>query len=95
MNNVVVFGNLKVGEEQMTTVVNNPAPEKESSGSGFFAGIVLLIIFLGVVLYFAIPAIRNMQNQPIQVNVPAPQINMEAPKVEVPAPQGEPAPVSQ
>ncbi|KKS02714.1 MAG: hypothetical protein UU64_C0011G0037 [candidate division WWE3 bacterium GW2011_GWF2_41_45] len=84
---------MKVGEEHMTTVVNNPAPEKESSGSGFFAGVVLIIIFLGVVLYFAIPAIRNMQNQPIQVNVPAPQINVETPEVVVPDTQ--PAPVSQ
>ena len=86
---------MKVGEEHMTTVVNNETPQKESGegGNGFFAGIVLLIIFLGVILYFAIPAIRNMQ--PIQVNVPAPQVNVEAPKVESPAPQGEPAPATQ
>lgn len=74
-----------MGEENMTTVVNNPAPVNESgdkSGNGFLIGIVLIIIFLGVILYFAIPALKNMQ--PIQVNVPAPQINVEAPKVVIP-----------
>ena len=57
----------------MTTIVNNPAPSQESSGgSGFLIGVVLLIVFAAVFLYFGIPAIKRMG--PIQVNVPAPQV---------------------
>ncbi|OGC69356.1 hypothetical protein A2415_03835 [candidate division WWE3 bacterium RIFOXYC1_FULL_39_7] len=77
----------------MTTVVNNPTPVKESGdngGIGFLVGVVIIVIFLGVVLYYAIPAIRNMQ--PVQVNVPAPQINVETPEVAVPSTPSEPAP---
>ncbi len=69
----------------MTTIVNNPTPVKESGdkkGSGFLVGIILIIVFLGVILYFAIPALKNIQ--PIQVNVPEPQINIETPEIEIP-----------
>ncbi len=69
----------------MTTVVNNPTPIKESGdsgGSGFLLGTIIIVIFLGIVLYFAVPAIKNMQ--PVEVNVPAPQINVETPEVVIP-----------
>lgn len=69
----------------MTTVVNNPAPVKENGdrgGSGFLVGVVIIVLFLGAILYFAIPAIKNMK--PIQINVPTPQINVETPKVVIP-----------
>jgi hypothetical protein len=59
----------------METVVNNPTPVQESGdkgGTGFLIGTIILVIFVGVLLYFAIPAIKNMG--PIQVNVPAPQV---------------------
>lgn len=56
----------------MTTVVNSPTPTQDSGGSGFLLGAILLIIFVGVLLYFGIPAIKNMG--PVQVNVPAPQV---------------------
>ena len=66
----------------MTTVVNNPAPaSSDNGGVGFLIGILLLIVFVGILLYFGIPAIKNMG--PIQVNVPAPQINIPAPQVNV------------
>lgn len=58
----------------MTTIVNSPAPTTESGGNSFLIGIVLLIGFIIVFLYFGLPAIRRMG--PIQVNVPAPQVNM-------------------
>jgi len=70
----------------MTTVVNNPAPqaplqEKENKGgAGFLIGVIILVVFLGIVLYFAIPAIKNMG--PIQLNIPA--INVSAPQVNIP-----------
>ena len=57
----------------MTTIVNSPAPAQESSGgSAFLVGIVLLIGFVAVVLYFGIPALKRMG--PVQVNIPAPQV---------------------
>ena len=59
----------------MTTVVNNPAPASEkgdSGGVGFLIGSIILVVFVAILLYFAIPAIKNMG--PVQVNVPAPQV---------------------
>lgn len=56
----------------MTTVVNNPTPSENSGGSGFLIGIIFLIAFISVLLYFGIPAMRNMG--PIQVNVPTPEV---------------------
>ncbi len=56
----------------MTTVVNNPTPATDSGGSSFLVGVIILIAFVMVLLYFGIPALRRMG--PVQVNVPAPQI---------------------
>ena len=77
----------------MTTVVNNPAPANENGGSGFLIGVVIVVIFLGIILYFAIPAINNMQ--PVQVNVPAPQINVETPEIVIPETPGESTPATE
>jgi len=56
----------------MTTVVNNPAPVADTGGNSFLIGIIILIGFIVIFLYFGIPAIRRMG--PVQLNVPAPQI---------------------
>jgi hypothetical protein len=59
----------------MTTVINNPAPSNENSGgNGFLIGVILLIGFVAILLYFGIPAIRRMG--PVQVNIPAPEVVM-------------------
>ncbi len=59
----------------MSTVVNNPAPATNSSGGiGFLIGVVVLIGFVVMLLYYGIPAISRMG--PIQVNVPTPQVVM-------------------
>lgn len=58
----------------MTTVVNNPAPEHDSGGSNFLIGVIILIGFIMILLYFGIPAIQRMG--PVQLNVPAPQVNI-------------------
>ncbi len=58
----------------MTTVVNNPTPAPDNGGTGFLIGTVILVLFVGILLYFAIPAIKNAG--PIQVNVPAPQVTL-------------------
>jgi hypothetical protein len=71
----------------MTTVVNNPAPASDNGnggGIGFLIGSIILVGFVSVLLYFGIPALKNMG--PLQVNVPAPQINVPAPQVNVQAP---------
>jgi hypothetical protein len=76
----------------MTTVVNNPVPVQnngDEKGMGFFIGVVLLILFGAIILYFAVPAIRNMG--PVQINMPAPEVNIPAPQVNVQAPQSSPS----
>ena len=56
----------------MTTIVNSATPTNDSGGSGFLIGVIALIGFVFILLYFGLPAIRNMG--PIQLNVPAPQV---------------------
>lgn len=58
----------------MTTVVNNPAPTPGSGCNGFLVGVIVLVGFVAVLLYFGIPAIKRMR--PIEVTIPAPQVNM-------------------
>lgn len=62
----------------MTTVINTPAsaaaPAESTGGSSFLIGIVILVGFVLLLLYFGIPALRRMG--PVQVNVPVPQVNM-------------------
>jgi hypothetical protein len=67
----------------MTTIINSPTPDSSgNNGSGFLIGTLILVGLVALVLYFGIPAVRNMG--PIQVNVPAPQINVDTPEVVVP-----------
>lgn len=56
----------------MTTIVNSTTPTENSNGPGLLIGIVAIIGFTILFIYFVIPAIRNMG--PIQLNVPAPQV---------------------
>jgi hypothetical protein len=56
----------------MTTVVNNPAPVSENGGTGFLIGVIMLIVFVVVLIYFGLPAMRRMQSN--QSVIPAPQI---------------------
>lgn len=56
----------------MTTVINTPAPVENSGGNGFLIGIIVLIAFVGILLYFGIPAIRRMG--PVQLSVPGTQV---------------------
>ena len=56
----------------MTTIVNSSTPAAESGGNSFLLGVIIVLGFIGILLYFGIPAIRNMG--PVQLNVPAPQV---------------------
>lgn len=66
----------------MTTIVNSAAPAEKREGYGFLIGIMVFVVFGIGILYFGIPALKNLG--PLQVNVPAPQINVAAPQVVVP-----------
>lgn len=54
----------------MTTIVNSPTPTTDSGGNSFLIGIIIIVGFIGILLYFGLPAIRNMG----PLNVPAPQV---------------------
>ena len=56
----------------MATVINNPTPVSDEGGSSFLVGVILLIGFVMVILYFGIPAIKNMG--PIKLDIPAPKV---------------------
>lgn len=56
----------------MTTVVNNPAPATDSGGNSLLIGIVIFMVFIITLLFFGIPAIKNMG--PIQLSIPAPNV---------------------
>lgn len=58
----------------MTTIVNGTTPSSDSGGVGFLLGAIIIVGFVGVLLYFGIPAIQRMG--PIRVNIPAPQVVM-------------------
>lgn len=58
----------------MTTVVNNPVPIQESGGNSMLIGVIALLGFVMVLLYFGLPVIRNMGSA--QITIPAPQIVM-------------------
>lgn len=52
----------------MTTVVNNPASQSESGGYGFLLGIIALIVFALIFVFYGVPALRRMG--PAQITVP-------------------------
>lgn len=56
----------------MTTIVNSPTPTTNSNGFGFLIGVIIIVGFLGILLFFGIPLLQRMG--PIELNVPAPQI---------------------
>lgn len=56
----------------MTTIVNSPTPTNtnDSGGQSFLIGVIALIGFVFILLYYGLPAIRNMGLQTPQVNIP-------------------------
>lgn len=55
----------------MTTIINR-TPTTDSGGNSFLISVIIIIGFIGILLYFGIPALKNMG--PVQLNVPAPQV---------------------
>ncbi|KKT34346.1 MAG: hypothetical protein UX12_C0026G0004 [Candidatus Collierbacteria bacterium GW2011_GWC1_45_47] len=55
----------------MTTIVNNPPPSDNSGGSlGLIVGIVILLVLLYLGYVYGLPALRGVQSEGIQINVP-------------------------
>ncbi len=56
----------------MATVINNPGTTSDqSTGIGFLAGVVLLILFVIAFLYYGLPALRrSFSFGGTQINVP-------------------------
>ncbi|HOZ03491.1 MAG TPA: hypothetical protein PKX78_03285 [Candidatus Woesebacteria bacterium] len=66
----------------MSTVVNNPPPTQESGGNSFLIGIIILVGFVAILLYFGLPYLR--QSDQVEVNVPAPEVNIPQPDINIP-----------
>lgn len=70
----------------MATVVNNPpATTSEGGGSGFLVGIILLIVFVILFVFYGLPYLNNSIGgaQAPQVNVPGKvdvNVNQNKPK---------------
>ena len=60
----------------MTTVVNNPAPVQDNGGNGLLIGVLVLVVFVVLFLYFGVPAIRKMSAGPVEVNVQTPAVTL-------------------
>ncbi|MEO6509211.1 MAG: hypothetical protein ABIO02_04610 [Patescibacteria group bacterium] len=59
-----------INEEKIMVVVNNAAPQTDSgNGMGFLMGVVLLIIFVVLLIYYGLPMIQRSTAAP-QINVP-------------------------
>ncbi len=56
----------------MVTVVNNPAPTSDSSGSGMLVGVVVLVALAAIVWFWGVPMMRR--STPTEINLPATQI---------------------
>jgi hypothetical protein len=56
----------------MATIVNTPPATENSdnSGMGFFLGVVVLILFVFVLLYYGLPALSRFGSGNPQINVP-------------------------
>jgi len=55
----------------MSTTIINPSPgETTTDGMGSLTGIIILIIFIALFVVLALPHIKNINSQGIQVNVP-------------------------
>ena len=66
----------------MATVVNTPSSTDNGSGMGFLLGVILIIAFIMLLMFYGVPYLGNMmQTQGPQVNVPGKiDVNVNQPK---------------
>ena len=60
----------------MATVVNNPGATQEGSGMGFLLGVLLLIAFAVIVLFYGLPYLGNSLNNAGGGSTSAPQVQI-------------------
>ena len=69
----------------MATVVNNPQPtqqpaQQSSNGNGFLVGIILLILFVIIIVFYGLPYLGSMGGG-TDVNVPKQiDVNVQQPQ---------------
>jgi len=56
----------------MTTIVNSPTPATDSGRTNFLIGTFIVLGFIGIFLFFGIPAMKRMGL--FQINIPTPQV---------------------
>jgi len=56
----------------MTTIVNSPTPTTDSGGTNFLIGVFIVLGFIGIFIFFGIPAMKQMGL--FQINIPTPQV---------------------
>ena len=55
----------------MTTVINTPQPDNDSSGGmGMIIGLVVLVVFGFLFFVYGLPALRNMRFGGTEINIP-------------------------
>lgn len=54
----------------MATIVNTPASSGSGGGMGFLLGVVILVLFVLGLVYFGIPALRNLGQGGVNVTLP-------------------------
>ena len=66
----------------MATVVNTPSNTDNGSGMGFLLGIILLIAFIMLLMFYGIPYLGSMmQSQAPQITIPGQiDVNVNQPK---------------
>lgn len=70
----------------MATIVNNPSSDNSGSGMGFVLGILVLIVFVLVLFYYGLPALRGRtaSSTPESASGGSSEINVDVPdKVDV------------
>ena len=56
----------------MTTVINTPQPNNDSSGGmGMIIGLVVLVVFVFLFFVYGLPALRNMRLGNPEINIPS------------------------
>ena len=56
----------------MTTIVNTPPAAKEPGGGmGMIVGLVVLVVMTYLFFVYGLPAIRNVQVETPQINIPS------------------------
>ena len=60
------------GEENMTTIVNNPLPSDNSNGPVMLIIVLVVLVVIGYLFFvYGLPAIQHIQLGGTQINIPS------------------------